>query len=128
MSDRLFTPRTATETLDALRPALREMRRVLRAMSRLRPAAGSPEEPVRRQYFGLLLRLHDVREAIRAAGAVVRDPFGGTIDFPARLGGRRVWLRWKAGEPAVAWWGEEGGPVARRRRAADDAPWEGRGA
>ncbi len=124
MRDRLFTPRTATDALDALRPAVREMRRLARAMNRMRAAAGSPEEPVRRPYFRLLLRLDGVRDAIRDAGAVARDPSGGTIDFPARLGGRRVWLCWRAGEPEVGWWREEDAPPARRRRVASDASWE----
>ena len=57
MRDLLFTPRTATDALDALRPAVREMRRLARAMGRMRAAAGSPEEPVRGPYFRLLLRL-----------------------------------------------------------------------
>jgi hypothetical protein len=36
---------------------------------------------------------------------VLRDPDRGLVDFPARSpSGRRYWLCWVVGEPAVTWW------------------------
>jgi hypothetical protein len=44
-------------------------------------------------------------EALAAEGIVLRDADAGLIDFPATApGGRRYWLCWVVGEPAVAWW------------------------
>ena len=44
-------------------------------------------------------------EELAAEGIVLRDADAGLIDFPAVApGGRRYWLCWVVGEPAVAWW------------------------
>lgn len=39
-------------------------------------------------------------------GIVLRDIRSGLLDFPALVEGRRVWLCWRLGEDAVAWWHE----------------------
>lgn len=43
-------------------------------------------------------------ETVEETGAVVKDLKHGIVDFQARLGTRRVWLCWRAGEPKVAHW------------------------
>ena len=35
---------------------------------------------------------------------VLRDIATGLVDFPALVSGRQVWLCWRSGEPAVAFW------------------------
>lgn len=37
-------------------------------------------------------------------GCEVKDPRSGLIDFPARLGDKPIYLCWRRGESAVAWW------------------------
>lgn len=37
-------------------------------------------------------------------GITLRDIETGLIDFPALVEGRQVWLCWRLGEEAVAWW------------------------
>lgn len=37
-------------------------------------------------------------------GIVVRDPATGLVDFPAEREGREIFLCWRLGEDAVAWW------------------------
>lgn len=48
-------------------------------------------------------RLH---QELSEIGCVLKDWGVGLVDFPARYEGRRVWLCWKLGEPAVAHWHE----------------------
>jgi hypothetical protein len=37
-------------------------------------------------------------------GIVLKDRRLGLVDFPGELDGRRVWLCWRLGEPAVQYW------------------------
>ena len=37
-------------------------------------------------------------------GIVLKDRRLGLIDFPGELDGRRVWLCWRLGEPAIQYW------------------------
>lgn len=55
----------------------------------------------------------------------LKDPLTGLIDFPSRRDGREVYLCWKLGEPAVAYWHDLHSGFAGRRPVADDAA-EGR--
>ena len=41
---------------------------------------------------------------IQALGIVVRDPESGLIDFPSERAGEEIYLCWRLGEDAVAWW------------------------
>jgi hypothetical protein len=41
---------------------------------------------------------------IQRLGIVVRDPEAGLIDFPSQREGEEVYLCWRLGEDAVAWW------------------------
>jgi len=43
-------------------------------------------------------------QAIQDLGIVVKDINTGLVDFPALRGGREVFLCWRYGEPAVAFW------------------------
>jgi hypothetical protein len=62
-------------------------------------------------------RLHDQIQALASEcaefilelekiGCELKDPGSGLVDFPARLGGRKVYLCWKLGESRVAHWHE----------------------
>jgi len=80
------------------------------------PADASPE--VRRDHLVLLA----LREALRAelaaigeTGCVVRDLDTGLCDWLGEHAGQEVWLCWRVGEPACAWFHElEAGFAGRR--------------
>ncbi len=48
--------------------------------------------------------LQRVLEGVQEFGCVVKDLEVGLIDFPTLFRGREVYLCWKLGEPAIAWW------------------------
>ena len=51
------------------------------------------------------LLVHGAARLLAVDGVVLRDPDRGLVDFPARSpSGRRYWLCWVVGEPAVTWW------------------------
>ena len=41
---------------------------------------------------------------LEVLGIVLKDRRLGLIDFPGEIDGRRVWLCWRLGEPAVQFW------------------------
>ena len=49
-------------------------------------------------------QLNDLNRELMAIGCVLKDWRTGLVDFPAVHRGRRVWLCWRLGEPAVAHW------------------------
>ena len=57
---------------------------------------------------GASLAAAQLREALATLtdeGIVLRDPYRGLIDFPARTAaGREYHLCWLLGEPNIAWW------------------------
>ena len=42
--------------------------------------------------------------ALEEIGVVVRDAASGLIDFPSERDGEEIFLCWRLGEDAVAWW------------------------
>ena len=49
-------------------------------------------------------------------GVELKDYFAGLVDFPSRREGRVVYLCWRFGEPAVAYWHElEAGFAGRQK-------------
>ena len=54
-------------------------------------------------------QLREVVERVSDIGCLVKDLDSGLVDFPTLLGGREVYLCWKRGERAIAFWhGDEG--------------------
>ena len=63
-------------------------------------------------------RLRDLIERIQEFGCVVKDLDTGLVDFPTLFRGTEVYLCWKLGETAIAFWhGVEEG--FRGRKAID---------
>jgi hypothetical protein len=124
MPDRCFTPRTARQTLDELRPAAEAMCRLYRMMERRQPRRIAPDQWVDPLYFSLASRLHSTLEQIRNRGVQVKDVRQGLLDFPARRAGRQVLLCWKVGEPSLAYWHDLETGFAGRRPVDDDGPWD----
>ncbi|HYU57682.1 MAG TPA: DUF2203 domain-containing protein [Actinomycetota bacterium] len=107
--ERRFTVEEANAELEELRTALariREARQViLRSGERIRSAApsdGGGEDAG--PYLDALTTLRREMERITERGIVVRDAESGLVDFPAEREGRAVFLCWRLGEEAVAWW------------------------
>lgn len=96
--------------------ANRALRRVRDAVERARQAAVDATRAVQARAArassnghghddGSTHALRDALEELEADGIVVRDLERGLVDFPARApSGRRYWLCWVVGEPAVEWW------------------------
>jgi hypothetical protein len=53
-------------------------------------------------------------------GVVLKDWADGLVDFPAEHEGRKVWLCWRLGEPAVAHWHERNAGYSGRRPIGSD--------
>ena len=121
---RVFTPGTARETLQAVRPSAEAMTRTWRSMEVLRPGRVFADQPVDREYFRLARALVNAMESLQEAGVVVKDARSGLLDFPARRAGRLVMLCWKVGEPGLAFWHEAEAGFAGRQRVDEDGPWE----
>jgi hypothetical protein len=50
---------------------------------------------------------HDIdtfERELEELGIVLKDRRLGLIDFPGEIDGRRVWLCWRLGEPAILYW------------------------
>jgi hypothetical protein len=120
----LFTPASARRAIDALRPAAERVCRLYREIERRAPVPIAPEQRVEPGYFALVRRLHDELAEIRRQGARIGDLRSGLVDFPARRGGKRVWLSWRVGEPTLEFWREVGAGHEGRQPLDEDGPWE----
>ena len=110
--ERRFTREEANAELPELRerlPRLRESRRtVIRTSERITEAvaadgggvAGSDWFEAQRSLKAELLYLAE-------RGILLRDPETGLVDLPGGVDGRPVFLCWRLGEDAVAWYHEQ---------------------
>ena len=72
-----------------------------------RPAAAPPDERVaaiERDAMAIARDIDAFERELEELGIVLKDRLLGLIDFPGELDGRRVWLCWRLGEPAVQYW------------------------
>ncbi len=108
---RVFTLDEAAAYLPALRerlPRLRDARRALIAASeRITEAVAVDGGGVAgTDWYRAQDTLRTDLEWIVGSGIVLRDPDAGLIDFPADRDGQEVFLCWRLGEPAIAWYHE----------------------
>ena len=109
---RLFTLDEANDLLTTLRPLVDEMVVCRARLVGLQPSL----EPVLQKLLGnggskatgellqVFERLRTAIRAIEATGVIVKDIHTGLIDFPSRRSDKTVFLCWRQGEPAVAYW------------------------
>jgi len=67
---------------------------------------------------GVTGRLVSAAQALEATGCVLRDLDMGLVDFPCRAKGETVYLCWRRGEPAIAFWHGTGEGFAGRKPIA----------
>ena len=82
--------------------AMRQSRaRVLSLKSAGRRAEAEEEES---RLGGMELEVEGFAEEIEKIGCACKDPAVGLVDFPARVGGKVVFLCWKMGEPEILYY------------------------
>ena len=110
MSDeKRFTVDEANATLTALVPLLETLRDAQRAMAErqdevLTSATGNGGGSVGKEFLDASQEAGRAMSEIDALGIIVRDPEAGLVDFPAERDGNEIFLCWRLGEDAVAWW------------------------
>ena len=109
MSDRMFTVEEANATLPAIVPLLETLRDAQRAMAERQDdvqtsATGNGGGSAGREFLEASQEAGRAMAEINALGILVRDPETGLIDFPAERDGEEIFLCWRLGEDAVAWW------------------------
>jgi hypothetical protein len=66
-------------------------------------------------------RMREFVQELTALGVELKDFFTGLVDFPARRGGRDIYLCWKLGEAEVAYWHEmDAGFAGRQKLKAEE--------
>jgi hypothetical protein len=109
MTDRLFTVEEANAALPALAPLLETLRDAQRAMAErqdevLSSATGNGGGAIGREFLEASQEAGRATAEINELGILVRDPESGLVDFPAERDGDEVFLCWRLGEDAIAWW------------------------
>lgn len=120
MTERLFTRDEADAELDELR---RRLPGIAAARQRLIDSAQAITDAVSADgggaegsdWFRAQRQLKEGLEWLAERGILLRDPETGLVDFPADVGGRRVFLCWRLGEDEVAWYHDEDSGFAGRR-------------
>jgi len=112
-SERFFTVESANSSLVLVRPivqavvdAYAELMRLRSRQQELVLAADNEEllDTLRDEITDKVERLKQLNREVADVGCQLKDLAAGLIDFPALYDGRKVWLCWKLGEPAVAYW------------------------
>lgn len=109
MSQRRYTVREANELLPALGQMLKRLRDAQRVMAArhdevMEATTHNGGGGAGKEYLEASQEAGRVGAEIQQLGIVVRDPESGLIDFPSERDGEEVYLCWKLGEDAVAWW------------------------
>ena len=84
-----------------------------------RPDARALE--LEREMQQLAAEIEGYKAELAQLGVEFKDYSLGLVDFPARIGGRTVYLCWRLGEPSVRFWHELDSGYRGRRPLASDA-------
>src|ERR1700748_2074813 len=113
-----FTVEQANRTLPLVRRIVedivdqhRRWRETIVELDLVSQSAGPNDQTLRgeelvRQARDLSRELEAYQRELRDLGIQLKDPRLGLIDFPSDIGGRRVLLCWRLGEPEVQFWHE----------------------
>ena len=114
---RLAELRPLLEDLRDAREALLSTRRAIRDLRRV-DGDEAHERAIADREAGMRATIHRMEEAVirlQEWDVTLRDIQSGLVDFPALASGRQIWLCWRLGEDAVAWWHEYGTGFTSRR-------------
>ena len=126
-----FTPDRATDTLPLVKRVVADMLQLNRSIAsqreQLKGIDGLSETIEQSSYQEELSdiraslksdeqRLKSCVEELRSLGAEVHHPIDGTVDFPALMNRRRVFLCWRPGDEIVSHWREVGQSARERKR------------
>ena len=95
------------------------MEKQKQAEQRSQVGARAQLEAIRREVAEMMVRLNSYSDELEQIGCELKVYAIGLVDFPAYRKGREVYLCWKLGEPAVAYWHELDSGYAGRRRVDD---------
>lgn len=112
---KLFSPDTVNALIPEVTPLIEALWTARRELSikllendpalRAPPHPARPASPTAMQHFDeLKAEVVELIDQIEAFGCVVKDVDLGLLDFPALRDQQPVYLCWKAGEPAIAYW------------------------
>lgn len=123
----VFTVERANRSLVLVRRIVADMVGRYARLAQLRRRAGGAGRSDGRQGLSdevaaLVEQINALNDELAGVGCVLKDLSRGLVDFPARYRGRKVWLCWRLGEPAVAHWHEWEAGAAGRRPIAPDFP------
>lgn len=120
---RYFTLQEANQTLTAIRPLVDEIQAIRQEILARQPevwpvverSAGNGGSLAASKLVQEFERLDRLVHQIQETGAVFKDINLGLLDFPAMREGHEVYLCWKYGEEAIAFWHEiEAGYAGRQ--------------
>lgn len=112
---RIFTIELANRTLVYVRRIVEDIVQRYAELLRLREQRAElslinpvPEssDALRVRIEALAEELNLLQEELAEVGCELKDWSTGLIDFPGEREGRRIWLCWKLGEPAITHWHE----------------------
>jgi hypothetical protein len=133
--EKLFTLDEANRTLPLVRRIVEDVVRQHRVWrervleldlvsSTVTASSPSPRaEELEREVQALAREIDGFQRELEGLGISLKDRRLGLVDFAAELGGRKVWLCWRLGEPTVRYWHElEEGYAGRRPVEVDTLP------
>ena len=111
---RYFIPAEANETLNILRPVIRELMEISERIRERQPelwsvaqkSAGNGGNPALSKLLPDFDRLDFLLHQVQDMGIEIKDLTIGLVDFPALREDRVVYLCWKYGEERVEFWHE----------------------
>jgi len=111
---RYFTLPEANETLQAIHSMVDEIQSIRQKILAHQPeiwsvmekSAGNGGNLALSKMVGSFDRLDELIHRIQDTGVLIKDINAGLLDFPALKDGREVYLCWKYGEEAIAFWHE----------------------
>lgn len=109
MTEKRFTIDEANELLPQLGAMLERLRDAQRVMSErhdevMESTTGNGGGGAGKEFLEASQEAGRLGAEIQGLGIVVRDPETGLVDFPAEREGEEIYLCWRLGEDAVAWW------------------------
>ena len=117
-----FTPEEANKTLPLVTRIVEDIARTSREwnatrqerLDLLQEGRVESARELESQAEELCFQVEDYVRELEQLGCISKDPLRGLVDFPARLGGRTVFLCWRLGEAEVLHWHEiEAGYLGR---------------